>query len=235
MTKQPTLQPKTEAEELTVRLMKGGLYPNRYAEIIRYATFSSDRNEIRKTMRQQGNRDRECYALQPIRQIDCPEWQALFPQTTFYLFCYDYFFRGKGRERQCYHLAEQAEKIYDIRSFHLLYNANNILATDENRETIVRAMSLLRLPGYLDDEIIFSPLEKLVNPTEQDERYNLNYQFTIWTKMWGYQLACKAGFKGHRYYGVDLFVEKDCVGDYIKPKFPPHGLSIRPLPSLKHV
>jgi len=146
-----------------------------------------------------GNVDPRCSTCEPLpggtncaqylwtKPITKTEWGDLFPNAHFYLIEFRHIVNGKtnanGYEDDYDIIVQQDSQRYKLDTFDQLLKTNNLVVTDENRETIARSFTLIALANYLEGGIVFNNLEEGDWPAPLDFRYN--YRLTGQTKIEG--------------------------------------------------
>lgn len=99
-----------------------------------------------------------CGVVSSALQITQPEWEALFPQAQFFVVKRTLYSEDFPEQRNLLAITQddQALTLDPGRAFEQLMNMNEVVITEENRETIGRALVLMYLPDYVESTIEFS-------------------------------------------------------------------------------
>lgn len=155
-----------------------------------------------------------CVVIRTGIQVSRPEWEALFPQAEFYLVKYD-LDRGETVERKQGNLLVveqdgQRLSLFPDRMFEQLLETNRIVITSQNQEQVARALVLMRLPDYLENDIVFS------NWREGEwAGYHFNYALNVWTEINGLEFEWGFWFDNEQLLRAQGFLVRNSVGDYI--------------------
>ncbi len=167
----------------------------------------------------EGGELESCVAPDSIQLVTRPEWEQLFPNTDFYVIglvgrnqneLYDY---GYYRELAAW----QDDQRYSAETFDRLLAANSITITDENRELVAKAVALMMLPDYLEEEITFYDWAETDRYAILDWHYN--YTLMAWTKIQGLKVQWWFMFEDGHLRLSDGGVRERQVGDYIDVPF----------------
>lgn len=139
-----------------------------------------------------------CRVLTGIKPIVRPEWQALFPQATFFAVqsvpivkaggAPDALSPGTG---QSMIVARQDGVIYSHKEFEALLNNSNIAITHQNRQNVIKAYILMTIGRRATDEVRFT-LKGVNIPLVGDIHYSEGVD--VWTKIQGLQLSYLCAF-----------------------------------------
>ena len=155
-----------------------------------------------------------CSVIQSAVRVSRPEWEALFPQTEFFL-VERILHGGEFAQQRDLLIIEQDGQRYSPETFDRLLAANDITTiTDDNREQVARALVLITLSNYLEEEITFSDLEEGNWPAPLDFHYN--YALTAWTKIQGLKIEYFFLFDQGRLRMARGHVNELETGDYIE-------------------
>jgi hypothetical protein len=157
-----------------------------------------------------------CYVYRYARHITRLEWETVFPRSTFYLVKYDQY-GGEFVEHHNWLAIKKASSYLSRDDFQLMLELEQVVITDENRETVARAFVLMSLPDYLDEEIVFSDWEEGSWPAGFGLYYN--YAITAWTKIQGLKFQWYFLFDEEGLLSVDGFAPERNVGEYIDVPF----------------
>ncbi len=131
-----------------------------------------------------------CGVVSSALQVTQPEWEDLFPRAEFYV-VRRMLFGGEFPEQRNLLVIKQDDQTLSLdpgRAFEQLININEIVTTEENRETISRALVLMYLPDYLESTIEFSDWRggNWPAPGRGDYNYAINVQTSIkrWQFSW---------------------------------------------------
>jgi hypothetical protein len=165
-----------------------------------------------------------CNVMESVERITRPEWEELFPQTEFFLVKYDRYGGEFGQQQRGILIIEQDGQRYTAETFDRLLTANDITITDENRELVVRAFTLITIPYYLEEEIVFTEWAKSNRSARFGERYN--YSIMVWTKIQGLRTQWFFRFENGYLRDILRMQSEYHIGDYIDVPFeilPPPG------------
>jgi hypothetical protein len=164
-------------------------------------------NEILRT-------ERGCNVMKSVERITRPEWEALFPQTEFFLVKYDRYGGEFGQQKFGILIIEQDGRRYAAETFDRLLATNNISITDENREPVAKAFALMTLANYLEEEIVFTEWTKGNWPASFGTSFN--YALVAWTKIQGLRISWGFRFQdGHLTEVEGVWFSDSHEGDYI--------------------
>jgi hypothetical protein len=152
-----------------------------------------------------------CNVIRGVAKITRPEWDELFPKTEFYVV--RRLLVGSELPKQSNLLiVEQDGQQYTPKTFDILLAANRIKINDDNQELIAKALALMTLPDYLENEITFTKWE--VDTTQPAP---FDYCLTAWTKIQGLVLKWCFMFSNPQYelIAAGPEVDQDRSGDYI--------------------
>jgi hypothetical protein len=174
---------------------------------------------------------RACVAPDEIRIVSSPEWVQLFSDTVFYEINLVGYVDHDGQIDRSYRrrlIAWQDNQPYSIETFEHLLEANTITTiTDETRELVAKSLALMTIPGYYEEEIVFTDWEN--GDWSSPIRLNFNYTLTAWTKLNGLKIRWYFIFDEGLLLIAEGVVEEYNVGDYIDASFdvpPPHRDSL---------
>jgi len=154
-----------------------------------------------------------CSVVEDVVRITRPEWGELSPETEFFV-VKRVVHGGEYPQQHNMLVIEQDGQHYTAETFDRLLEANGITEiTDENRELVARALVLMTLPDYLEEEITFSELVEGDWPAPLGFRYN--YALTVWTKMQGLSIGYHFLFDQGRLRMIRGIVGARNTGDYI--------------------
>ncbi len=157
-----------------------------------------------------------CQVYWHARHITRPEWETLFPGAVCYLVKYDRY-GGEFIERHNRLVIKQTGDYLSRDDFNSMLEWEQVMITDENRETVARAFVLMSLPDYLDEEIVFSDWEEGSWPAGFGLHYN--YAITAWTKIQGLKFQWYFLFDEDGLLAANGFAPEHNVGDYIDVPF----------------
>jgi len=159
-----------------------------------------------------------CNVTKSVVRIVRPEWEQLLPRTEFYLGKYD-LYGGEVTQQRIALIIEQDGQRYTVKTFDRLLETNGIATiTDENRELVAKALVLVTLDNYLEEEITLSALRNAdVQGGFSFEHYN--YTITAWTKVQGLSIGYLFMFDQGRLRMVTGYVNAYNTGDYIDVPF----------------
>lgn len=155
-----------------------------------------------------------CSVIKSAAIITRPEWSELFQETEFYLVEVDQV--NLWESKRCTWLVTRQDcKIYSSQTFGHLLEANSVVVTEQNRETVARAFVLMSLSGeYLKEKIIMSKLQEAdIQGRFSFEHYS--YAMDAWTERGGLTLNYLFGFDEGGLKFAEGYVTKYGVGDYI--------------------
>jgi hypothetical protein len=124
-----------------------------------------------------------CNVLRDVSNIIRPEWEELFPKTRFYV-VRSMAYTGESEVQNNYLIIEQDGQRYTDKTFDQLLDVNGIVISDENSESVAKALALMTLPDYLGNGITFTKWEKEPTPPPANSEYCL----TAWAKIQGWEL-----------------------------------------------
>lgn len=127
-----------------------------------------------------------CGVVSSALQVTQPEWEELFPQAQFFVVKRRLYSEDFPEQRNLLAITQddQALSLDPGRAFEQLMSMNEVVTTEENRETIGRALVLMYLPDYVESTIEFSDWREgnWPAPGRGDYNYTLNVQTSI--KQW---------------------------------------------------
>jgi hypothetical protein len=133
-----------------------------------------------------------CHVIKSAAPITRPEWEKLFPKTDFYLVKYDEYlntYPPSPPEPRRQLIIEQGDQRYSPDSFDRLLKANGITTiTDENRELVAKALVLMTLSDYLEQEILFTDWGETQDGPIAIADLRYNYTMMLWTKIQGLKI-----------------------------------------------
>ncbi len=159
----------------------------------------------------------ECSVPQSAERITRPEWEELFPQTEFFLVKYDSYIGDHGPLQRNWLVVEQNGQRYSVKTFDHLLEVNDITITDENRELVAKAVALMMLPDYLEEDVQFSDWSEADRHAILDWHYN--YTLVAWTKIQGLKIQWWFMFENNHLRLSDGGVRERQVGNYIDVPF----------------
>lgn len=197
------LTPTAVATEAEMAAEAIGRTYNAYRPTIGECTKSVDRGDLDS-----------CVAPTSIELITQPEWEELLPGTNVYHIRLDGRNREYGRSYGYEIVAWHEGRAYTAKSFHRLLEVYDITTVnDENRELVVKALVLLTLPDYFDEneEITLSDLRAGDNlGWTLGPEFEFNYALTVRAEFRGLTLSYRFLFDGQGYLrGLDRRFEGD--------------------------
>lgn len=160
------------------------------------------------------NEELWCSVIKSAEPITCTEWEALFPETNFYLVKTE-LYGGEFPEQPNWLIIKQDNKHYTAETFDRLLKANGVITiTDENRELVAKAFALMTIPNYLEEEVVFTEWEEV----EFDvATFDYTHRLRAWTKLQGLEVVWYFVFKDARLkIASGAWTEQAAVGDYIQ-------------------
>ncbi len=177
----------------------------------------------------------ECVFPAGMEVITRPEWEELFPEALFYevqLGLWRSPYELPAHQEQDggfrHHIvAWQTGEAYPIEHFARLLERNGVLVTDENRESIARALALMSIPNHLNGEVRFLEWGPWLKTYDE----NFTHSLYAWTEIWGCSSTWLFEFSEHAlleaklrevtchveehgdYLEDESFVEWGCEGD----------------------
>ncbi len=108
--------------------------------------------------------DANCRKYLWTKPVATAQWNALFPQTNFYLIRFDIMVGCSGMTtcsmEDYFLIAQQGSNRYQVNTFDKLLEANGIVITDENRQLVAEAAILMWLEEFTQTGIPFTDWEE---------------------------------------------------------------------------
>jgi hypothetical protein len=146
-----------------------------------------------------------CSIVKSAKHIERPEWTELFPSTEFYLVAYD-LLGGEFQQSHNVLVVEQNGQRYRAETFDNLLDTNQIILTDQNLELVSKALALMTLEDYLDQEVVFTDWQA----GRWEGRFTYDHYLKAWTKLQGIEFWWWFTFED----GQLKYVTRDGISDY---------------------
>ncbi|MEE8390640.1 MAG: hypothetical protein V3S14_07590 [Anaerolineae bacterium] len=158
-----------------------------------YSNYSSTQAECEQAF--ESGEVEACVWPDTIQLVTRLEWEQLFPNTDFYVI--EWTGRYQAREYDYYSrrrlAAWQDGQHYTADTFDELLKVNDVVITAENRELVAKALVLMTLHDYIEEDVVFYDWRRedgpWAAPLGSSDYLYYNYRITAWTKIQGLEFT----------------------------------------------
>ena len=158
-----------------------------------------------------------CSVVLTVTNVTRPEWTSLFPATKFFLVERNVLGQEAGFQSN-WLIAKQNQQQFTVETFDQLLTTNGITITDTNREQVAKAVVLMSLPDYVEQDIVFSEWSKGDWPAGFGDRFS--HSIRVWTRIQGLKMTYFFAFENGNLWEVDRGINiEPHVGNYANVPF----------------